>query len=139
MRVILDTNILIGALITTGTPPERLYSDWRQGRFTLLSCERQIEEIRDVTRRAGVALRIRATDAGQMVNAIRGLAMLIDQLPRVDVAPDPNDDFLLALAQAGDADYLVTGDRGGLLVVERHGRTRIVTARALIEAWRCGD
>lgn len=25
MRVVLDTNILIGALITKGTPPDRLY------------------------------------------------------------------------------------------------------------------
>jgi uncharacterized protein len=36
MRVILDTNILIAALITRATPPDRLYEAWRDGRFTSL-------------------------------------------------------------------------------------------------------
>ncbi len=41
---------------------------------------------------------------------------------------DPNDAFLLAMALAGDADYLVTGDRrAGLLQHDNIGRTRIVT------------
>lgn len=134
MRVILDTNILIGALLTTGTPPAELFGAWKHGRFTLLSCERQIDEIREVTRRAGVSLRIRASDAGQMVNTLRALAELVAPLPVADArSPDPNDDFLLALAQAGEADYLATGDRSGLLVLGRHGRTRIVTAQALAD------
>jgi len=29
MRVILDTNILLSALMTRGTPPDRLYEEWR--------------------------------------------------------------------------------------------------------------
>jgi predicted nucleic acid-binding protein len=43
-------------------------------------------------------------------------------------SPDPNDDFLLAAAEAGHADYLVTGDKSGLLALLRHEGTRIVTA-----------
>jgi len=44
---------------------------------------------------------------------------------------DPNDTFLLAMALAGDADYLVTGDRrAGLLQSGSIGRTRIVTPAA---------
>ena len=40
------------------------------------------------------------------------------------------DDFLLALSEAGKADYLVTGDKSGLLALEHHKGTRIVSARA---------
>lgn len=41
---------------------------------------------------------------------------------------DPNDVFLLSMAWAGEADYLVTGDRrAGLLQLGSAGRTRIVT------------
>ena len=36
MRLILDTNVLIAALITRGTPPDALYEAWRDGRFTLV-------------------------------------------------------------------------------------------------------
>jgi len=46
MRVVLDTNILISALMTRDTPPDRLYEYWKEGRFQLASCERQLEEIR---------------------------------------------------------------------------------------------
>jgi uncharacterized protein len=44
-------------------------------------------------------------------------------------SPDPEDDFLLALSEAGKADYLLTGDKSGLLVLRRHQNTRIISAR----------
>ena len=44
-------------------------------------------------------------------------------------SPDPADNFLLALAEAGNADYLVTGDKSGLLALASHKSTRIITAR----------
>jgi predicted nucleic acid-binding protein len=56
------------------------------------------------------------------------LAETIDPLPRVERSPDPADDFPLALSEAGKADYLVTGDKSGLLSLARHGGTRIVSA-----------
>ena len=43
-------------------------------------------------------------------------------------SPDPADDFPLALCEAGNADYLVTGDKSGLLALDRHKATRIVSA-----------
>jgi predicted nucleic acid-binding protein len=35
-------------------------------------------------------------------------------VPRVKGSPDPNDDFLLAMSEASNADYLVTDDKSGL-------------------------
>ena len=130
MRVIVDTNVLVGALITKESPPDAIYQSWRDGRFTLVSCEQQLIELREVTRRIAVALRIKASEAGHLVNSIRGIALMIDNLPLVERASDPADDFLLALAQAGAADFLVTGDKKALLTLQTHGSTRIVTARA---------
>lgn len=57
------------------------------------------------------------------------LAEDIDPLPRVERSPDPDDDYLLALSEAGNADYLVTGDKGGLLELDAHKGTRIISAR----------
>ena len=36
MRVVLDTGILIAALITSGTPPDAIYRAWRKKRFELI-------------------------------------------------------------------------------------------------------
>ena len=63
------------------------------------------------------------------MNQIRKLAVMIDALPRVERSPDPQDNYLLGLCEAGEADYLVTGDKSGLLSLKRHKATRIATAR----------
>ena len=62
------------------------------------------------------------------MNQIKNLAEHIGSLPRVKRSPDPNDDFLLALSEAGKADYLVTGDKSGLLSLDRNKATQIVSA-----------
>jgi len=133
VRVVLDTNVLLAALLTHGTPPEQLYSAWRARQFVLCSCEQQIEEIRRVSRRPFFKQRLARGAAGRMVNDIRALALMCDPLPRVAAAPDPEDDFLLATAQAARAEFLVTGDKSGLLALKRRGVTAIVTARALLQ------
>jgi uncharacterized protein len=50
-------------------------------------------------------------------------------MPRVERSPDPTDEFLPALSEAGKVDYLVTGDKGGLLALDRHETTRIISAK----------
>lgn len=85
-----------------------------------------------MTRRPGVQELIVAAEAGRMINDLRLLARMLGPLPHVDVSPDPLDNFLLAMAQAGDADLLVTGDKRGLLQLMQYGRTRIVTARTAL-------
>lgn len=68
-----------------------------------------------------------------MVNDLRRLGHMIETRVPVVRSPDPNDDFLLALADASEADFLVTGDKSDLLSLTRHGDARIVTARWLLE------
>ena len=90
-----------------------------------------IADLRSVTlRKSAIAERIKPYKAGALVNEMKKLAESVEALPRVRRSPDLSDDFLLALCEAGRADYLVTGDKSGLLaLVERKG-TRIVSARA---------
>jgi uncharacterized protein len=128
MRVILDTNILVSALLVTSGPPGVIYRAWAEGAFTLLTCRQQLTELRGTLRKPALAERIRPYQAGRMVNDLKALALLVDPLPVVRRSPDPEDDFLLAAAQAGRADFLVTGDKGGLLSLVRHQGTRIVAA-----------
>ena len=62
-----------------------------------------------------------------MVNNLQR-ALVLERLNIEVEANDPDDAFLLAMALAGEADYLVTGDRrAGLLQRGHIGRTRIVT------------
>lgn len=135
MKVVLDTNILISALISKTAAPHHIYQAWRDKRLIVLSCAEQLVEVREVTRRVAVALRIKPAEAGRLVNSLRDLALVVGDLPVVKRSPDPKDDFILALADAGAARYVVTGDKSGLLALRKHGGAEIVTAAQFVR--RC--
>lgn len=58
---------------------------------------------------------------------------VVDDLPEVDVSADPYVNFLLAMAQAAQADLLVTGDKRGLLALKIHRGTQVLSAREALE------
>src|ERR1017187_5122473 len=111
MRVVLDTNILVSALLVQQGHPGAIYRAWQEGSFTLVTCAEQLDELKATLRKPSVAARIKPYKAGHLVNELKELAETIGPLPRVERSPDPDDDFLLALSEAGKADYLVTGDK----------------------------
>jgi uncharacterized protein len=115
VRVILDTNLLVSALIRRGSVPRLPVQEWFKHRFTLVTHEIQIEELRVASRRARVRMRIRPAEAGRLINQLRDKAEFMDLLPYVRRSADRLDDFLRAPCEAGRADYLVTGDQAGLL------------------------
>jgi len=133
MRVVLDTNILISALMIQTGNPAAIYRAWQERQFTLLTCAEHLDELRATLRKPAIAERIKPYKAGGLVNEMKKLAESVDTLSRVRRSPDPTDDFLLALSESGDADYLVTGDRSGLLKLKQHKSTRIVSARTFAE------
>ncbi len=129
MRVVLDTNILVSALLVHLGRLAAIYRAWQEGYFALLICAEQIDELKATLHKPAIAARIKPYKAGRLVNELKDLAEIIGPLPRVRRSPDPTDDFLLAMSEAGKADYLVTGDKSGLLSLARHQGTRIVSAR----------
>jgi uncharacterized protein len=133
MRVVLDTNVLCSALITPGGPADRLYVAWRNRLVTLVTSDEQLDEFRRVTRYPRVRRFIEPAAAGTLHNEIRHLALVLADLHIVEASRDQADNFLLAMAQAGEADFLVTGDKRDLLAMGVFGRTRIVTVREMLE------
>ena len=129
MRVILDTNVLLGALISPHGPPDTIYRAWRLARFELVTSPEQLDELRRVSRYPKLKTILPAHRIGTMVNNMQRAIVLehLRPLPEGIEANDPNDAFLLAMVLAGEVDYLVTGDRrAGLLQRGTLGRTRIV-------------
>jgi uncharacterized protein len=131
VRLVLDTNLLISALISDQGAPARLLDAWDEQRFELLSCKEQLDELKSVSRRARLSPYMKRQDVGRFVNQLLSDALILTRLPPVDRSADPADNFLLAMAEASQADYLVSGDKRGVLALKKHGRTRIVTARSM--------
>lgn len=134
MRVILDTNVLLSALIRVDSKPYKLVRAWLDGRFELVSSDAQLEELRRVSRYEQVRRHFEPAEIGWLVNRICERAFVIKRLPKVDRAADPGDNYLLAMAAVSKAQYLVTGDKSDLLALEQHGTTHLVTVQQLVSA-----
>lgn len=93
MRVILDTNVLLGALISPHGPPDAIYRAWRTGRFELVTSAVQLDELRRVSRYPKLKTILPAHRVGTMVNNLQR-AIVLAQLPSLPdgiEAKDPND------------------------------------------------
>ena len=134
MRVVLDTNVLLSALISPHGPPDVIYRAWRAARFEIVTSAAQLDELRRASRYPKFKAVLQPHRVGTMVNNLQR-AVVLEHLPTGIEADDPNDAFLLAMAVASEAEYLVTGDyRAGLLQRGSVGRTRIVTPAAFCTA-----
>ena len=136
MRLVVDTNVLVSALLVEHSLPAQLILLWREGRFDLLTSAEQLTELLRVTRYPKIRERLAPALAGRLINELRDLATLVADLPAVTISPDPDDNYLLALAAAGAADFLVTGDKRHLLALGRFRSTSIVTVRDFLALLR---
>jgi predicted nucleic acid-binding protein len=82
-----------------------------------------------VTRYPKIRERLAPALAGRLINEIRDLAVLLTELPVVTASPDPYDNYLLAMAASGSANFLVTGDKRDLLALRLFEGTKIITVR----------
>ena len=129
MRIVLDTGILIAALITKNTPPDFIYQAWRKKKFELITSEWQLSEFRHVSRYPKLRKYLIPSEAGNMINGLSYQALVLTDLPTLEVSQDPDDNPVLAIAVAGEADFLVSGDKRDLLALKIIEKTKIVTAR----------
>ena len=128
MFVVLDTNILFSALISRDGCPARIYDAWQEGRFELVTCRQQLNEIRTASRYPKLRAILQPHLVGRMLNSMQR-ARIVKDIPRKHSLDDPTDSYLLDLADHAKANYLVTGDkRSGLLVKPKVAGVRIVTA-----------
>jgi uncharacterized protein len=133
MRVVVDTNVLLAALMTVGTPPDRLYGFWQEGKFSLLTSEWQLEELRRVSRYERVKKHLNPLEVGRLINGLRRRGVLVETLPQINASPDPDDNPILAIALGGEADYLITGDKRDLLNLKKVQTIPILPVRTFVE------
>ncbi len=132
MRIVLDTCILIAALITKNTPPDFIYQAWRKKKFELITSEWQLAEFRRVSRYQKLREYLTPSEAANMINGVKNQAVILTDLPILEISPDPNDNPILAMAVASNADYLISGDKRDLLTLKKIEKTRILTPQQFL-------
>ncbi len=127
-----DPGVFISALLSDQGAPSRLVQLLASGEFELVVSEALVGELSGVLARPKFAARVSLSDGQAFLAFVRTCAMLVDDPAEPEpIAPDPKDDYLLALADASSATHLVTGDRSLRAV---SGRSfALLTPRAFLD------
>ena len=129
IRVVLDTNIVVSALLQPLGPPAQVVVLALNGSMQLCVSGNVYAEYEEVVRRGKFQ---RAVDTvAAMLGAIRDRAFWVKVTETVQACSDADDNIFLECAQASQADYLVTGNLKHF-PTSRAG-TRVVTARWLLD------
>lgn len=136
MRIVLDTNVALSALLWRGTPYRLLEAIRQRGDVQLVSSAALLEELADVLMRPSPAKRLAAI--GKTAQAVLADCVEIveevapTEVPRV-VPGGADDDHVIAAAVAGGAELIASGD-SDLLGIGCHQGIGIVSAAAALTA-----
>lgn len=138
-RVVIDTNLMISAIIVSGTLPDQLVKLWRDDRYSLITTQKIIEEFTDVCDRKIFknTYNLFSERAAELINDLKLSSELVTPIPETELpihCRDPKDDILLACALGGNATHLITGDKDLLVLKDKSklGRLTIVTVNEFL-------
>ena len=111
LRVVLDVNVLVSALLSPAGSPARLLRAWRAAWFELVVSPALLAELTRTLAYPKLAARVAPEQAAAFITWLAGDAQLVadPETPAPIASPDPRDAYLLALAATQRA-MLVTGD-----------------------------
>ena len=134
IRAVVDTNVLVSALIKPGGSLGKILRNLRDGDFSLLYTRATLNELVDVLNRP--RLRYKYGLTVEDIQTVAALILLrgeaVTPVKRIQVCRDPKDDKFLEAAAAGGADLIVSGDRD-LLVLSQYEGIPIVSPREFIQ------
>ncbi len=131
-RVVLDTNVIVSALVFGGVPRAVLELA-EAGRFEFFYSEAIQAEVRRI-----LAEKFDWAPAmlQQILPTLWNIGELVSPQLAVRAVPDdPDDDRILECALAANASFLISGDRH-LLALRTYKSTSIVTPRQFLNAFR---
>jgi putative PIN family toxin of toxin-antitoxin system len=108
VRAVIDTNVLVSALMREGTPPAEVLDDVVKGTLAVLYDQRILDEYREVLARSRFAFE--PSKAETLLCFIVSTGELIPDALFAVQLPDPDDQPFADVASAGGADVLITGN-----------------------------
>jgi uncharacterized protein len=110
-RIVLDCNVFVSALLSPKGSPAQILDLWADGDFDLLVSPLLLAELEKVLSRPKFHTSIDTVHIDALLTGLIEDAVLVDDpSTQSGLTPDPGDDYLVALAQKADAQYIVSGD-----------------------------
>lgn len=130
MRVVLDTNVLVSALLFRGRLSQ-FVGLWKEQVITPVLSKESYAEFRAVLKYPKFGLTPYEIDTLLQDEILPFFEVVEITGPVPAICRDPGDDIFLAVAAAVEADWLVTGD-ADLQSLSNHQRTRIVSPQEFL-------
>ncbi len=128
MRVVLDTNVFVSAIL--GRTLQGVLDHWRSGSYIIVVSDEIVREYLGVLRRPKFRLTSEIIDP-IMAQLFQQAEFVVPGAPIHVIRADPSDNKFLEAAVAGHATYIVSGDHH-LLEMKSYRRITIVTAREFL-------
>ena len=131
MRVVLDTNVLVSGLLSPYGPPGELVRLVAMGALQVCYDARILGEYVAVLGRPAFSF---SSDQVELFLAqLKAGGLVVGARPLPEALPDPDDEVFLAVALAGPAQHLVTGNTRHYPVKSRQG-VEVITPAGFL-AW----
>jgi putative PIN family toxin of toxin-antitoxin system len=134
LRIVLDTNVVLSAVLWRGTPYHLLQTIRQRETVRLFSSTVLLEELAEVLTRPSPAKRLALLNVSPhqvLADYVEAVDLVAPPaIPRV-IADDPDDDHVIATAVAAGADIIASGDRHLLSLGTYHAIRILLPADAL--------
>ena len=131
MRIVIDTNLYISALINENSR-KRLDLVLENETYEILVSDALLQEIFEVANRPKFEKYVSSNQIESFIQLILERTTFVETFSEIKVSPDPKDDFLLVLCFDGRADYLLTGNKIDLLDINSFHQTKIFSLSAFL-------
>lgn len=129
LKVIIDTNLWVSFLI--GKELVNLKGLIVDGQVQPVFSKESLDELKQVTQRPKLQKYFPPEKVNELLLFLNAISLFVEIQSDVKICRDPKDNFLLAIAQESQADYLITGDQD-LLILEKFQSTKIISYRNLL-------
>ena len=136
LRVVIDTNVLVSALLSKRGVPAQIVDAWRERKFMVITSEAAINEARDTLEELHGTGKyfIPRKDIDELLHLLRTIGQPVPGLADVAgaIPADPDDEKILAIALDSEAAIIISGDKH-LLNLKTYRDIAIMTPRQFLD------
>lgn len=135
MKIVIDTNILISAIIGTSPIVRAVLDACRSGEVTLVLSKSLLQELGRVLHKPHLNALHRMNDRqiSQYITELSSFAEMVSGATPVEVSSDPDDNIFFAIALEAGTDYIISGDKHHVLNIGSYQGIRTITPREFVE------
>ena len=134
-KIVIDTNVLVSALIQKGYSYQILYGAFNDSQIQICISKNLFEEYFDVLNRTRFSKYPDfLTNANTLLSHLESIAVYFNPKIKINIIKDADDNKLLELAETAKAQFLITGNTNDF-TIKSYKTTQIVTPKEYWEMY----